>query len=238
MATAGITVPTTAAVGSLAAADPAPVRNPELSANFFSGLFMTYLHPLLWLGAKRPLQQADLGSVMPSDAAAELTARFTQEWRAELTAAAALKREPSMAKALRRTLGWSWAFAIAAFFAAAGLNFLPPLILQQLVSSLQGTNPLSTRDAWIDVVALLVVPLASSLLTNWHNNVMARVGTNMRTCLTGAIYAKALVLRPSAEFTTGEVRSKPAARGAVRTITTAPDRVPELTTCALCVQPR
>ncbi len=34
---------------------------------------------------------------------------------------------------------------------------------------------------------------------------MARVGTNMRTALTSAIYEKALVLRPSAEWTAGEV---------------------------------
>ena len=162
--------------------------------------------PCLNSRARRPLPQADLGSVMPSDSAADLTTRFSAEWRAQVAAAATLKREPSMAIALRRTLGWQWAFAIGAFFIASGLNFLPPLILQQLVAHLQGTSPLSTASAWIDVVALLVVPLVSSILTNWHNNVMARVGTNMRTCLTGAIYAKALVLKPSAEFTTGEVR--------------------------------
>ena len=209
VAQSAIASTTAAAAAALPAAPASVVKNPELGASFLSTMFMTYLHPMLLLGASRPLEQSDLGNVMPSDAAANLAEKFSGHWIAELAAAKQGKaREPSLATALRRTLGWEWLIAIAAFFASAGLNFLPPLILQQLVASLQGTGPLSTRDAWIDVVALFVVPFASAILQNYHNVVMARVGTNMRTCLTGAIYAKALVLRPSAEFTTGEVRGR------------------------------
>ena len=151
---------------------------------------------------------------MPSDEAAMLTTTFMARWKEEL-AGATPKKPPSIARALRRTIGWEWMVAIAAFFVSSGLSFLPPLILQQLISFLQGTEPLTSAQAWMDVVALFVVPLLASLLATYHNNVMARVGTNMRTALTGAIYAKAMVLRATGAFTTGEVVNRMAVDAAL-----------------------
>lgn len=114
---------------------------------------------------------------------------------------------PSMSRALRQTLGYEWLWAIFVFLVGAGLQFLPPLILPRIVSYLQNParSPLSYNDAWIHVGGMLFCPLLATVLQNYHNNVMARVGTQMRTALTGAIYAKALVLRNTGTFTTGEI---------------------------------
>ena len=177
--------------------------NPELSAGWLSSVTMSWLLPLLLKGYRSPLEAADIGGVMPCDAAVALTATFAAHWRAELALAPPL--QPSIGRALRRTIGWTWLLAIAAFFVGAGLSFLPPLILQELVAHLQGTARLTTTRLWLDVAGIFVAPALATILTTYHNNVMARVGTSLRTALTGAIYAKALVLRPSAAWTAGEV---------------------------------
>lgn len=197
---------------------------PMVHGGFFSSILMTYITPLLWLGSQRPLMSEDLGEVLPVDSAELLTATFLRHWRAEVDGARERNSkhpqrkkpfQPSMSTALRRTLGLSWILAIVAFFVSAGLQFLPPLILQQLVGYLQGTQKLDTAGAWMDVVALLVVPLLSSILATYHNNVMARVGTQMRTALTGAIYSKALTLRQTGEYTTGEIVNRMAVDAAL-----------------------
>jgi hypothetical protein len=181
-----------------AATMPAP-------SNVLSSLFMTYLVRVLLLGASRPLQTDDLGTVLPQDECAALTARFDARWADELRRAGAAKVKPSISRALVRTLPLTWVAAIVAFFVSSGALFLPPLILQQLVGALQGTVALSTAMVWMQVTALLVLPVVATLLQTWHNNVMARLGTQMRTVLTGAIFRKSLVLRNDGAFTTGEI---------------------------------
>ena len=235
------------------------VANPESGAGFLSQLTMAFIWPLLMRGARAPLENEDLGEVLPQDKASALAERFRGEWARELAevAAADAKAEtstststaaslaaatnsaaaapsaapaspprssappsaaphrrprpaPSIARALRRTLGWSWLWAIVAFCVGSACSFLPPLILKELVAHLQGAPgaALSPARLWLDVVGMFAAPAVNTLLTTYHNNVMARVGTQLRTALTMAIYAKAVVLRPSAEWTAGEVLTR------------------------------
>jgi hypothetical protein len=173
-------------------APDAPVEKPAKKAatmkpmvspsNWLSYVTMWYLNNLLWMGSRRPLMPEDLGHVLPGDSCEQLTRDFQRHWAAEVARAAAAnaaaptrkkKAAPSMNVALAKTLGPAWAFAILCYFVSAGLTFLPPLILQQLVGYLEG-EPLSTAKAWRDVVALLLIPIVSTYLQNVHNNIMAR----------------------------------------------------------------
>lgn len=192
--------------GLSSAAPPSAAANPELGAGCCSRLLMLYLYPFLWMGSRSPLVARDLGGVLEEDSAQGIFEAFRGHWlrevsrRASSPAASSLPPPPppSILRALRRSLGWTWLAAIGAFFVGTGVSFVPPLLLRRIVQHLGGRRPSSAAELAASMAGMLLLPLLSTALISWHNNVMARVGTAMRTALTSAIYAKSLVLRMGA----------------------------------------
>jgi hypothetical protein len=125
-------------------------------------------------------------------------------------------KEPSMSASLVISFGgWRIALAILYQVIAALLSFVPVLILNDLVGYFEWFNQTGGQgdpyDAlvhpWVEVVALGVVPLLSSVLQTRHNAIMAHCGVFVRTAVSTMLYRKALNVSAAgrAKTSTGQV---------------------------------
>lgn len=124
-------------------------------------------------------------------------------------------KEPSISSSLVISFGgWRIALAILLQVIAALLSFVPVLILSDLVGYFEWYNITGgegTYDGlvhpWVEVVALGVVPLVSSILQTRHNAVMVHCGIFVRTAVSTMLYRKALTVSAAgrAKTSTGQV---------------------------------
>ncbi|XP_028799317.1 ABC transporter C family member 2 [Neltuma alba] len=173
---------------------------PERHSNIFSKITFAWMNPILNLGYQRPLTEKDVWKLDAWDRTETLNSKFQRCWNEE-----SQKPKPWLLRALNSSLGgrfwWGGFWKIGNDVS----QFLGPLILNQLLQSMQRGDP-----AWIGYVYAfsIFVGVVFGVLceAQYFQNVM-RVGFRLRSTLVAAVFRKSLRLTHEArkQFASGKI---------------------------------
>ncbi|KAL7593059.1 hypothetical protein Lser_V15G32576 [Lactuca serriola] len=188
---------------------------PERRTNIISSIFFSWMNPLMLLGYKRPLTEKDIWKLDTWDQTETLNSRFQIYWEEELR-----KPKPWLLRALHRSLGgrfwWGGFWKIGNDLS----QFVGPLILNQLLLSMQERGPAQIGYIYAFTIFVGVV-LGVLCEAQYFQNVM-RVGYRLRSTLIAAVFRKTLRL-------TNESRRKIASGKIVNLMTTDSESLGALT---------
>lgn len=184
----------------------------KLTTNLFSTVLVTWINPLLQLGAKRPLDILDLAPVPESFEATPLTENLSSAFKAkeaEYAAKSKSELKPNiLLKALFSVFGTTFVLE-ALFLIGEFTNMLPPLILKTLIESYKSEN--KNVPEFIDKLGISFLKsyrnffFAASLLMfgiqlftifslNTYFMISRYMGIKIRTSVSGLVYQKSLRL--------------------------------------------
>ncbi|KAJ8758792.1 hypothetical protein K2173_000513 [Erythroxylum novogranatense] len=173
---------------------------PERRANIISKIFFAWMGPLMKLGYKRPITDKDIWKLDTWDRTETLNNRFQKCWAEE-----SQRPKPWLLRALNSSLGgrfwWGGFWKIGNDVS----QFVGPLILNQLLKSMQEGDP-----AWIGYIYAFSifagVFLGVLFEAQYFQNVM-RVGFRLRSTLVAAVFRKSLRLTHEArrKFQSGKI---------------------------------
>ncbi|XP_048630438.1 ABC transporter C family member 2 [Brassica napus] len=173
---------------------------PERHANIFDKIFFSWINPLMTLGSKRPLTETDVWHLDTWDQTETLFTSFQQSWDKELQ-----KPKPWLLRALNSSLGgrfwWGGFWKIGNDCS----QFVGPLLLNQLLKSMQQDEP--AYMGYIYAFSIFVgVVLGVLCEAQYFQNVM-RVGYRLRSALIAAVFRKSLRLTNEGrrKFQTGKI---------------------------------
>ena len=173
----------------------------EGSAGILSRLFFSWVDPLFVQGNKATLTQGDLLPLELSDAPRVVSKLFEGHLA---DAIAARHPTPVTAALFKQFRAQVISGGIAKFFNSS-LNLLPPIILNLLLkwlASTQAGTATNVWEGWVWACALFTALSIRVLIENSYFHIMVRVGFQVRTAITGAVYRKALRLSPVARMET------------------------------------
>ncbi|XP_016548338.2 ABC transporter C family member 2 isoform X2 [Capsicum annuum] len=160
---------------------------PERHANIFSKITFSWMNPLMQLGYKRPLTDKDVWKLDTWDQTETLNNSFQKSWAEE-----SQRPKPWLLRALNRSLGGRFWWGGFWKIGNDASQFIGPLILNQLLQSMQRGDP-----AWIGYIyafAIFVGVVFGVLCeAQYFQNVM-RVGYRLRSTLIAAVFRKSLRL--------------------------------------------
>ncbi|XP_024962637.1 ABC transporter C family member 2-like [Cynara cardunculus var. scolymus] len=160
---------------------------PERHTNIISNIFFAWMDPLMSLGYKRPLTEKDIWKLDTWDQTETLNSRFEKCWAEECR-----KPKPWLVRALHRSLGgrfwWGGFWKIGNDLS----QFVGPLILNQLLLSMQERGPAQIGYIYAFTIFVGVV-LGVLCEAQYFQNVM-RVGYRLRSTLIAAVFRKTLRL--------------------------------------------
>ena len=205
-------LPPVAPDAALSESRPKDIERDNL--NPFSAATLAFMNPLFRLGAKRPLEQADVGMVADDERVAQVHARFVKAYDEE-------RRKPkdkrSLWNAIFTTIGW-WRPLLAFILQGigSGCGFAPPLILKALTqhficSASKGifypNSLLSHNTLWTLVCMLFVIPVSGTICSGNSYVMFSHFGTVARNAIIPSVYKKALVVGSGAKatFSTGQI---------------------------------
>ncbi|KAI3449833.1 hypothetical protein Pfo_006498 [Paulownia fortunei] len=177
---------------------------PYSEAGLFSLVTLSWLNPLLSLGAKRPLELKDIPLLAPKDRSKTNYKVLNSNWE-KLKAENPLK-QPSLAWAILKSF-WKEAGCNAIF---AGVNtlvsYVGPYMISYFVDYLggKGTSP---HEGYILAGIFFTAKLVETFTTRqWYLGVDI-LGMHVRSALTAMVYRKGLRLSSSARqgHTSGEI---------------------------------
>ncbi|CAM6094780.1 unnamed protein product [Calypogeia fissa] len=180
--------------------DFTPAPSPEQAAGLLSRLTFWWITGLMKTGWKNPLEIPDLPCLPDSDDADVVQRKFLKVWDAERQLP-----EPALLKVLFRAF-WP-KLLLAAFLQLISilLQFTPPIFLNCLLTSIQGTATnnfmyriFGKHYGFFTAGAFLVVPSFRSLTDNAILQIMFRLGMNVKTALVKTVYQKSINLSNSA----------------------------------------
>ena len=175
----------------------------EDQSSFFGKITLSYLNPLLRLGATRPLTKMDLGGPSEQDKAANTFDSVKRIYDSMP------EDKRSIMKALFRGFGkCKFFYALTLQFISVALGFIPVLILNDLVEYFQTEQAAKTTiNPWLEVVALLLVPVLMTLLQAQSQVTMSHAAVYVRTAVSLLIYEKILKISSSgrAKTSTGAI---------------------------------
>ncbi|KAG6602878.1 ATP-binding Cassette (ABC) Superfamily [Phytophthora cinnamomi] len=184
-------------------------EHPIRSASLLSMVIMTWLQPLISLGAKRALERQDVWAMSPEDTCEVLRLRFDRELRSinnmETPTPLGI---PRVALALVRTFQREIAVVFASdliFIAGSALmSFFVEAILDFIDDR---DNVFGIKSGYILVVLLSFAAFVSMMSFNFAWFISSRVGVNMRSLLLDAVYRKSLRLSSEArqKYSSGEI---------------------------------
>lgn len=213
----------------------------EDRASCLSSWFLFYLTPLLKLGATKILGPKDIGPPSKCDRAKSCYNSVNALWikeverTREVNVAKRIKHEealakcgdnakklaklgtftptpPNLAKVLWHAFGqWKIIWAIALYVLSSLLQFLPVLILNDLVRYFESGSPSNYRallfHPWGDVVGLFVFPLLVALLQTRSQVIFNHCAIFIRTSVSNLLFSKALTISAAgrAQTSTGQV---------------------------------
>ncbi|KAK7345719.1 hypothetical protein VNO77_16329 [Canavalia gladiata] len=177
---------------------------PYRDAGLFSLATLSWLNPLLSIGAKRPLELKDIPLVAPRDRAKASYKVLNSNW--ERLKAENPSKQPSLAWAILKSF-WKEA-ALNAIFAGVNtlVSYVGPYMISYFVDYLGGKETFPNEGyalAGIFFAAKLVETLTTR---QWYLGVDI-LGMHVRSALTAMVYRKGLRLSSSAKqsHTSGEI---------------------------------
>ena len=177
---------------------------PYSEAGLFSLVTLSWLNPLLSVGAKRPLELKDIPLLAPKDRAKTNYKALNSTW--EKLKAENTSKQPSLAWAILKSF-WREAACNAVF---AGLNtfvsYVGPYMISYFVDYLGG-NETFPHEGYILAGIFFSAKLVETLTTRqWYLGVDI-LGMHVRSALTAMVYRKGLRLSSSAKqsHTSGEI---------------------------------
>lgn len=208
----------------------------EDQANCYSRWTMSYLGPLMNLGSKKILEAQDCGVPSKIDRADHAFNAVHNAWMQEVSKAEAKPvamansalasnwpsrkerpkdeetpkiklKEPSLSMALLRSFGvGKFAYAMFLYVVSALLQFIPVLLLKDLVTYFQ-TGQQGLLNPWVEVVALGVIPFVVSILQTQHFVIMTHMAVFSRSGCCTLLYNKSLAVSSTgrARTSTGQV---------------------------------
>ncbi|KAI4297457.1 hypothetical protein L6164_037348 [Bauhinia variegata] len=173
---------------------------PEQHVNMFSRITFAWMNPIMKLGYERPLTEKDVWKLDTWDRTETLNNKFQRCWAEE-----SRKSKPWLLRALNSSLGgrfwWGGFWKIGNDVS----QFFGPLILNQLLQSMQRGEP-----AWIGYIYAFSIfaGVVFGVLceAQYFQNVM-RVGYRLRSTLVAAVFRKSLRLTHEArkQFASGKI---------------------------------
>ncbi|KAK3276724.1 hypothetical protein CYMTET_15230 [Cymbomonas tetramitiformis] len=183
------------------------LKAPLESASLISRLLFLWLSPILSVGYKRPLKEADLYALPTQDKGEEVIKRFQKEWAKEMDPDPKLnpKPDPKLYRALMRAFGRPFLFAALFKLGYDCLQFVGPQVLHAVITYL-GSGAAEPWVAWVPsnlqgyylVGVLLTASILQTLLLHQYFFIVFRVGMNLRTSTVQAVYRKSLRLSSNA----------------------------------------
>jgi hypothetical protein len=196
---------------------------------------LSYLNPLLAVGAHKVLDASDIGVPPDQDRADRAYASALSAWNEQSDKCRIINgqrkaaheqklaacrteqqrskvkppkyKEPSIAWALVKAFGLTELFVGLVYYViSALLTFVPVLILSDLVTYFE-SGEIGYAHPWIEVVGLAVVPFTVSLLQTRHQTIYAHCAVFCRTAVSTLLYRKALKVSSAgrAVTSTGQV---------------------------------
>ncbi|KAI3460999.1 hypothetical protein Pfo_017662 [Paulownia fortunei] len=177
---------------------------PYSEAGVFSLVTLSWLNPLLSIGAKRPLELKDIPLLAPKDRSKTNYKLLNSKWE-KLKAENPLK-QPSLAWAIFKTF-WKEA-ACNAIFAGGNtlVSYVGPYMISYFVDYLGGKETFP-HEGYILAAIFFSAKLVETLTTRqWYLGVDI-LGMHVRSALTAMVYRKGLRLSSSARqnHTSGEI---------------------------------
>ena len=181
---------------------------PEVYAGPLSIAYFAWVTPLVNLGFKRPLEQADLAKLHPSDDPTRLNAALQAAWAAEVNRAGAGGR-PSLFRALASAFGFDYAVGALCKFVYDGQQFVGPLLLQRLITFLSDYNTGGGDEPPVrvgyELVALLAInAFSQSIVLHMYFHRAFRTGLRLKAATIAALYDKSLKVKSGAAEMTKE----------------------------------
>ncbi|CAJ0609669.1 unnamed protein product [Cylicocyclus nassatus] len=174
---------------------------PELSTSFLNQITFNWFTGLAVKGYKKPLERDDLWGLNERDASTTLIPQFDEYFKPELKKCqeerkqkhgtlSASKCQPSVLMPLFKTYKFSFICGALLKLVFDLLTFVAPALLKQLISFIQDRR----QPLW-------------SMILHQYFHLMFRLGMNIRSVLTSAVYSKAMNLSNNARKhrTTGEI---------------------------------
>ncbi|GMR61820.1 hypothetical protein PMAYCL1PPCAC_32015 [Pristionchus mayeri] len=195
---------------------PSKRECPELKTSFLNQITFHWFTDLASLGNRKALEFEDLHDLNERDKARTLIPAFDQNFlpgvraylrrKASSTRLLSDKLHPSVLIPILRTHKWMFISGALYKFIFDLLQFAAPILLNSLISFIQDKDQPLYVGVTIASMMFLVAAFQSMILHQYFHN-MFRVGMNIRTVLTNAVYRKALNLSNTARKnrSTGEI---------------------------------
>lgn len=198
------------------------IKSFEDEANFFSKITLSFLNQILKLGGTQVLERSDLRVPSHQDQSSTVYEKITTTWNSEIeksrlhnqemirkTGELTKPKKPSLIKALFHAASPKHFFlALVLYGLSTILQFVPVLILNDLVKYLGGSTTTSTFiHPWVEVFLLFIIPVCVSLLQNNSQVLMMHISVFSRASISSLLYNKSLRVSPSgrALTSTGQV---------------------------------
>ncbi|KAH7459760.1 ABC transporter C family member 5 [Phytophthora ramorum] len=184
-------------------------EHPIRSASLLSMVSMSWLQPLISLGAKRALEREDVWAMCPEDTCEVLRETFEEELRAvnndvEAPPLGIPRVAVALVKTFRSQIVVVFASDLLFIAGSALMSFLVGAILDYLNDR---GNVFGINNGYVLVVMLSAVAFVSMMSFNFAWFISSRVGVNMRSLLLDAVYRKSLRLSSEArqQYSSGEI---------------------------------
>lgn len=180
--------------------------SPEASSNFLSRIFFLWVIPILRVGYRKPLQDADLWELRSFEGAQHTTAILTEKWILQSTSTVSSTTETGkknkagknrLLSAIIATHRSPLLISGLLRFIDVILYIIQPIFINRFIVFLQDeTQPVRTGYLWGLALFLTVFVKAVSEATFF--SIAMRTGMRVRSGLQGMLYDKSLTLSPSA----------------------------------------
>ncbi|KAK8805917.1 hypothetical protein WA158_002573 [Blastocystis sp. Blastoise] len=175
----------------------------ESRSNCFTKPMFGFLSRLVYRNKNLSLTAEDLGGYYPADEPKHLYDKFMFYYEKEMKKS---KEKRSLFVAVTKATNlWKWFVVMISSIINILLGFVPTMILQQLVRDLEYTGEevyMTETTRWIYAVLLLIVPVISVYFNLVAQVLMTRIGVQMKSMASEAIYRKAFCLTSTAKGST------------------------------------
>ncbi|XP_049848169.1 ABC transporter C family member 3-like [Schistocerca gregaria] len=178
---------------------PARHNGPSFTGNPFSLLYLLPSLKVLKVGAKAKLNYNNYFKLRKKDSVRSLCKDFDRLWEEQLES-----KEPSLFAVLEKICIVDFILCMLLLVINAALQYNLPLLLPYVIDWLMSNN---VPTWWMYLYSgTIFLANCSASIASQHAQLQAwRLGLRIRSCLVGAIYKKALKVRPNRYQTSGMI---------------------------------